>query len=966
MQNVAYKLTPLRQVVAHGETYNFVEPIPEKVKVLNTTLRIAIDEAKKMIDEQIKKDKPEFVQIDITDADSTWEIPYVKATISIRDGVQKFSSTAANGTEIPLLDLKILYIHGLDATPESDHVDILNGNGITIVAPNLIYEKGSLFERLSNIIERENIKGVVGHSYGGYFAYHLSNKYKIPGLMFNPYFGPKNSLHPIPESVKEIAPYHNQMLILGSEDDMILPEEQMNIFKKSNCKIFVEKIDHDIPDDIKIKYFNKFIAQKKAADGKSIEIARINTPEFKQWFGYWDLIPSGKARKYSDNGIREATHGIRNGETEAINAACEFLSKQVTSEDVLIPIPNRTGGHSYANFMATEIAKRTGAKVYDGLRGSKRPSIYETKIQGKNPKDVDFGFYLKTELPHAKTYFIVDNVIGTGTTMFNAQKAVGNNAQPLVYSIDERFISKVVDSNGKPKIFYHGTTGDFSVLQRTNGEFGGGIYFGSNEDAGYFANVSAGYEKFGKQSIVPVYLNIKNPLTYEILTEKKPIPTRTNLIKKGYDGVFGYTLNGTLEVVAYYPNQVKSAIGNKKFSVQSDDILAENGASLDSKQFYISQRDKAVEELKITKDKSRIKSLDKKIKNYQLRIDYLNEVDWNNTGWGFDEAEDGKKIDSKKTALNWWRHTLSINEQNKFIEKYAPIYTPDYMRAVIYGEHNNTILEIWQKEGSPEWSEWLYETYGVGDLTDKYYTHTRSGGLWKRIHTNNTKAEDGAEIPVMDEEEYLSVNGASRQGFGDSALHKNRGGASDKTWTKIIDAQAQKDRELMALREKLRVEYAEKVSKGEIRPPSRYEKLISTAKGNPDREDVRAARRILEKHGKPNCDWDKDNQSCNYGCKITSPSTLTMGFEEFLVKLPDITSPFVGEEGVIYKAKYNRYSSRIDYFKHGRKNLTHTTTVGAYLHFIYDVYGVRFRDLSLDEKKALFGKYANRYRLDLL
>ena len=101
----------------------------------------------------------------------------------------------------------------------------------------------------------------------------------------------------------------------------------------------------------------------------------------------------------------------------------------------------------------------------------------------------------------------------------------------------------------------------------------------------------------------------------------------------------------------------------------------------------------------------------------------------------------------------------------------------------------------------------------------------------------------------MEEEEYLAVHGGSRQGFGDSALHKNRGGASDKAWTKIVDAQAKKDRELMDLREKLRAEYAEKVAKGEIRPPSRMEKLISTAQGSPDREDVQAARRILDKKG---------------------------------------------------------------------------------------------------------------------
>lgn len=119
---------------------------------------------------------------------------------------------------------------------------------------------------------------------------------------------------------------------------------------------------------------------------------------------------------------------------------------------------------------------------------------------------------------------------------------------------------------------------------------------------------------------------------------------------------------------------------------------------------------------------------------------------------------------------------------------------------------------------------------------------------------DNIYAQDGTEIPVIDEESYLATHGASRQSFGDSALHKNRGGASDKAWTKIVDAQAKRDRELMDLREKLRAEYNEKVAKGEIRPPSHMEKLISTAQGNPDREDVQAARRLLTKRG---ISWDK-------------------------------------------------------------------------------------------------------------
>jgi hypothetical protein len=105
---------------------------------------------------------------------------------------------------------------------------------------------------------------------------------------------------------------------------------------------------------------------------------------------------------------------------------------------------------------------------------------------------------------------------------------------------------------------------------------------------------------------------------------------------------------------------------------------------------------------------------------------------------------------------------------------------------------------------------------------------------------------------AMDEETYLSINGASRQNIGDSAFHKNKGNNSDKTWSKMIDTQSEKDRKLIAKREELRKEYWQKVENGELREPTRNERLIATAKGNPDNECTIAARRLLEKKG---IDW---------------------------------------------------------------------------------------------------------------
>lgn len=102
---------------------------------------------------------------------------------------------------------------------------------------------------------------------------------------------------------------------------------------------------------------------------------------------------------------------------------------------------------------------------------------------------------------------------------------------------------------------------------------------------------------------------------------------------------------------------------------------------------------------------------------------------------------------------------------------------------------------------------------------------------------------------VVSEEAFLSARNASRQGFGDAALHKNRARHSDRTWGKIVDRQAAKDRALASRRDRLRVVYAYLVRKGKIRPPTYTEQLQLTAAGSPDREDVQAARRVLARRG---------------------------------------------------------------------------------------------------------------------
>jgi hypothetical protein len=128
----------------------------------------------------------------------------------------------------------------------------------------------------------------------------------------------------------------------------------------------------------------------------------VREPEFKAWFGYWDLIISGKSKNYQDDGIREICHLLKKGDLPTIKNVAKFLSKQVSENDILIPMPSRKGcvTDNHSLLLSNEIAKISGARVYSDLCGDERDSLYDIKKQNKNLKDVDLGLFLKSELPN--------------------------------------------------------------------------------------------------------------------------------------------------------------------------------------------------------------------------------------------------------------------------------------------------------------------------------------------------------------------------------------------------------------------------------------------------------------------------------------------------------------------------------------------------------------------------------------
>ena len=126
--------------------------------------------------------------------------------------------------------------------------------------------------------------------------------------------------------------------------------------------------------------------------------------------------------------------------------------------------------------------------------------------------------------------------------------------------------SKVVDSQGKPMVVYHGTDKDFSTFTRGKVQPIGGVRF-QDAQGFYFAD-DPGYASDYGGTVMPVYLLIKNPFIvpadgfdHTYVSKER----RDELESQGYDGIIAPEVEGGrfAEYVVFRPGQIKSATGNR-------------------------------------------------------------------------------------------------------------------------------------------------------------------------------------------------------------------------------------------------------------------------------------------------------------------------------------------------------------------------------------------------------------------
>lgn len=145
--------------------------------------------------------------------------------------------------------------------------------------------------------------------------------------------------------------------------------------------------------------------------------------------------------------------------------------------------------------------------------------------------------------------------------------------------------SKVVDADGNPLVLYHGTSKRFSKISMRKGAQGL-FWMTSDREAIERGEVGAA----GKGVIMPLYAKITKPAGWDEY-DRYGIG---ELKRDGYDGLILPDGNGSFNVVAFYPDQIKSADRNNgNFDAGDLSILrsqpADTAGSLESPEALLAE-----------------------------------------------------------------------------------------------------------------------------------------------------------------------------------------------------------------------------------------------------------------------------------------------------------------------------------------------------------------------------------------
>ncbi|HRF73798.1 MAG TPA: hypothetical protein PL117_13590 [Accumulibacter sp.] len=163
---------------------------------------------------------------------------------------------------------------------------------------------------------------------------------------------------------------------------------------------------------------------------------------------------------------------------------------------------------------------------------------------------------------------MVDADRANGSRLLTGPTGLIDSLAQRVRDFNPDKISKVVDANGEPLVVYHGTGMDIQAFDTQGdrvraGKLGKGVYLTPpKQKANLFAKLRA---QDGAPVVMPLYSVVANPLVIHGENNRPVSDMDQDAMRAaGYDGVILTADDGSAisEIVAFRPEQIKSAIGN--------------------------------------------------------------------------------------------------------------------------------------------------------------------------------------------------------------------------------------------------------------------------------------------------------------------------------------------------------------------------------------------------------------------
>ena len=443
--------------------------------------------------------------------------------------------------------------------------------------------------------------------------------------------------------------------------------------------------------------------------------------------------------------------------------------------------------------------------------------------------------------------------------------------------------SKVVNEDGTPKIVYHGTTSNFTTFdtQRFNTRENSGDYVG---EGFFFTDKESTAKKYGS-SVMPVYLNLRNPLIintendgkkfrstflnmyqkgnkelrdliggdydYFSIMKENPSAIRQELQRRGYDGLID-NLYGQYAV--FNSEQIKSATDNiGTFDKNNADIRYSSQKSKPTTVHSVSKKlisDYGVE------SKVKPSDISEAIADITSKINdtYYGEGDINRKYVKLEKAAYGvaeKIVDQMKKKDNYAEEIYNnLRKEIKSTKiRISEVDKGDFTEWNDFRKQNFGYLTISNKEGIPVdsyYKELAQEYPGMFDESTHMVVGDQLRNIVDTLHDLKPKeydlsTEERNEMleEVANEVILRSINLADDMGY----IDKN--GNADKIYTEN-DMRGALDKQ----KERLNNKHEKQLDRQKERLENKYEKRLETQKAKYIEQREKIRKQLIDKINK--------------------------------------------------------------------------------------------------------------------